>query len=232
MCTNVYIGDIMEKIPIHYIGQRVYSISSFINEASKYGVSRALPKGIVKGFKAGDRILLAVWKRGGGKDRKSGTAVVFGYMVVEGINVDSGVADIVKKGLNVVSYSSGGFMVERGCGSYRVTSTMTVSNSIGEIVDKVTEVEREKGVKIKVFLEGRFVPFEQFFEVADVPFSRSIVYVDVGKVPKDVVDKVFGSSDLGKKVSEIIAISGYKQDKYRPKKQRKETLTLDRFLGE
>jgi len=68
-----------QKAWLHWIGNKYYSIKSFIEEAKLIGVSRRVPKNILKKMRWGDTIFLA------SKQKGLKTPVVFGYFKLEKI---------------------------------------------------------------------------------------------------------------------------------------------------
>lgn len=84
----------------------------------------------------------------------------------------------------LVAIGSPGATVERGCGSY---VTHSVSEKTMDGVREIMEIAARLGqvVKIATFIEGRLLPINVSFEVAGVPFTRSVL-----KAPDKVVTLV------------------------------------------
>ena len=97
------------KTWLHWIGNEYYSIESFISEAEEYGVSRRVPKHILKKMEWGDKVFLATRETGKKKP------VIFGYFYIDrlqGINIDDLPEDIAVKVVNAGPVA----LVKRGCG--------------------------------------------------------------------------------------------------------------------
>jgi len=169
-----------EIILLHYIGKRYYTVASFTKEALKYGVSRALPARFIKKLHWGDIIYTAFHE----KDKQGEYALVFGYFVVQGINVSNSLLqEAIKndKRLKVVGSASGGGRVVRGCGSYMVEGTTYVDNELSELVEIVEDNARKLNTHVKMMVTGRFVPIEPVV-LRGAKFARAILKV---KVPKE-----------------------------------------------
>lgn len=70
---------------LHWIGNQYYSIRKFIEEARLIGVSRRVPRDVLRKMKWGDMIFLA------SKEKKLKSPVIFGYFRLEriqGVKVD------------------------------------------------------------------------------------------------------------------------------------------------
>ena len=229
------------KIPVHFIGRSTYSETLFIKEAMKQGVSRALPKEIIKKFRFGDKILVAFWspekKEGKKKFERTGKAKIIGYFVITGINVDHRVVEAIRPKLKIVHEDAGGYTVERGCGSYTVTGVAYVQNSLSELIELIEEYEKQTGTKVKVMVTGDFYKLPERY-IESVKFTRSIAYLD----PEEYPDlKEFakcwgeeGTETMG--AGEVVKIDNYVQVAYRKKKEkialenRLTNTTLDRWM--
>lgn len=208
---------------LHYIGNGTYTIHAFEREARKYGVSRAFPAKLLKHFKWGDRILLAVWERDTSKQDKLGRAVIFGYFYITGLRyVGEGLAEEVHKDprLRVIEVVNSTEVVSRGCGSYTVGGYSVVTNSLEELVEIVEEAAKRKGIPYKLFLEGEYVPLQCRVILEDVKFSRGLVKVDL--------DLPLGATSV--KEPFLVYSYNYQKRRYEPKLAG--VLPLDQFRGE
>jgi len=228
------------KIPLHYIGNRTYGIERFVKEAKNIGVSRTLPTTLLKQMEWGQPVLLAVWRRMSEeqdrKTREKGSALVFGYFTITGLNASNQLVQIAKKHLNIkgsIEYD-GGQLVRRGCGTYSVTATHYIDNTLKETVEALEKAMEELGMKEKIFATGQFHELEHF-TITPAPFTRSITYVSPARIPREILEKIpkYGEQVkeyTGKK--EINEIKDYRQVK-NPSKLHIASLdskTLDEYM--
>jgi len=216
----------MVKVPLHFVGQATYKLESFIAEAKKLGVARAIPKNIAKNLEFGDIILLAIFKSHKEKDKKKtkrvGKAYVFGYFIIEGLNVNHEIMEEAEKDLNIKYTSNITVTVVRGCGSYVISGTSIVENTLKEVIEAIEKAERKLKKKAKIFLTGRFVPVKPFV-LRDIPFTRSIIYVDL---PEATMKRM--KVDL----PQVFKIRDYERVTRRTKKEKEAPLhkPLDEFI--
>ena len=89
---------------------------------------------------------------------QDGIAHVFGYFVIEGLNLIA--SDELKQRLysqlDIVSSNNNSISVKRSCGSYVVSSSHTVTNSLADIIEKVQVLAKEINEKVKYFIAGKF----------------------------------------------------------------------------
>ena len=164
---------------LHYVGRGLYSINTFVREAKKYGVSRAIPLQMLKKLHWGEKIYLAQVKEKleGGKV----VAKVFGYFTIRGINISG--SDELKKAVfedervNARVVSTGGTYVERACGSYVVSATAVTSADLETVANVISEKAKEFGESVKVFIGGELTLIDPIEIVA--PFTRSLVKVEL-----------------------------------------------------
>jgi len=143
----------MAKVKVHYVGKGVYEPKEFIKEAQELGVSRAFPTAFLKGkIEFGDKIYTAQWTKTGQKEfqdrqytetKNVGTALIFGYFVVEGVNLPAGVSDFVADSVGASASTTKRIKVKRKCGKYDVLSIRYTSASmkqIGEAVEEAKEI--------------------------------------------------------------------------------------------
>ena len=185
-----------------YVG-KLYSIARFEAEAEKHGVARALPAPFVGALKWGDPIMLAQWQpdqeaqrasrttqmtvegqKGHVNFKRIGSAKVFGYFTVTGLNMNaSPVAQaILGSRLNIVrtvEYGPDGMVVDRVCGSYEIVATHYVADTLEEIMAKAKDVEKEIGVKFKWFVAGRYMRIDDPVVLDPCQFTRGVLKVEV-----------------------------------------------------
>jgi len=144
----------MAKVKVHYIGKGVYEPKDFIKEASEYGVSRAFPTAFLKGkIEFGDKIYTAQWSKTGQKEfqdrqytetKSVGTALIFGYFIVEGVSLPSGVSDYVSDSVGASAPTkTKRIKVKRKCGKYDIISiryTTASMKQIGEAIDEAKDI--------------------------------------------------------------------------------------------
>lgn len=200
---------------IHYVGKRLYSIEKFEAEAKKIGVSRAIPIFLLgEKLKFGDMILLARYKFKEWRivdvekedSKKFGDAEIFGYFIIDGLNLPTEITEKILPNLDVVSVDTPKtpILVSRECGEYVVMSSVQITNSLDEVVDEIKKIG-----KTKIFITGRYFPIEPHIFIQDMTFSRHILEIEID----DFVDK---SVDLTEK--QIQFIDKYRQIRYITKK--------------
>lgn len=113
------------------------------------------------------------------KNKKGGTANVFGYFQVNGINIQASdeFKHVLMSQLDIVSTNDNQTKVQRQCGHYTIGTSNVIKNSIEDIVDKAFTLSSEKGEKVKFFISGQFSELKA--SIHPVNFSRSIVEVDI-----------------------------------------------------
>jgi len=142
----------MAKVKVHYVGKGVYEPKEFIKEAEEYGVSRAFPTAFLKGkIEFGDKIYTAQWSKTGVKDfqdrqytetKSVGTALVFGYFVVEGVNLPSGVSDYVADSVGASAPTkTKRIKIKRKCGKYDIISVRYTTASMKQIGESIEEAK-------------------------------------------------------------------------------------------
>ena len=178
----------MGEVWLHYVGSGLYSIDSFVREAKKYGVSRAIPLNILGKLNWGKRIYLAQLV----KREEKRLAKVFGFFTVEWINLSSSeklrkaVYDDPRVSAKVVSTSP--FRVDRACGSYVVSAIATTSADLETVSKVIKEKVAEFGEKVKVFVGGRLTLIEPI--ELEAPFTRSLIRVDLDESKVKVVKEI------------------------------------------
>lgn len=191
---------------LHYVGQGLYSIAQFESEAKEHGVARAMPARIIQTLKWGEPVLLAQWvpdreaqqasrttqtlldgQKGKATYKRIGSALVFGYFNVTGLNMnvvgtDSELARfMLKQRLDVIRVQAfeGGKQIARRCGSCTIGATFFVQDSIESIMRKAAEIEKELGtVRFKWFVTGSYTAIPHV-TLEPAKFSRGVVKVEV-----------------------------------------------------
>lgn len=202
------------KYLLNFIGERIYTVESFIAEAKKLGVNRGMPLKQIKTMKFGDKILLATFdqklgqteqqlsfegfeaeqkKFDGRKNKKDGTAKVFGYFTVSGLNLRASDAfkEELTKQLDVVESKDNNALYQRGCGSYLLGTSYIITNTLEEVVSKIEKLMLERNESVKVFITGAFTELNA--EISPINYSRSVIAVDiVEEIPFEEVINVIG----------------------------------------
>jgi hypothetical protein len=204
------------KYYLHYAGSNLYPKEVFIKEVEKYGVNRCLPINIIQSLKWGDKIFLAIYKPkevgiitdlqgkqspafDGRKNKKEGTAEIFGYFVISGLNIiaSSEFKKTLTSQLDIVESKEVNQTVQRQCGSYIYGSSHTVNNSIEDIIKKAKELNKTEQFaleKIKFFVAGQFYPLNLIIE--PINFTRTVIPVEITKylTAEDIINsKVLGT---------------------------------------
>ena len=205
---------------LHYTGSNLYPEKEFVKEAKKYGVNRCLPLRIIKNIKWGERILLGTYqKKVEGIDRGDkligGTANVFGYFVVDSINI---VASEHYKEQLALSFKEGTTVdhpmeqVYRRCGQYIVQKRYYIMETIEEVVGRIKTISETMKAPVKVFVAGKFYDYER--TITPISFSRSVVRVE-------------GDMNLGNEsgLVHIGFLGEYNKRSYLTKKAKAELLT-------
>ena len=207
-------------VKLHYIG-KLYSIKKFEQESIKYGVSRAIPLHLLNKIKFGEKIYLGQWNfteeitidEENELTKRIGVANIFGYFIVNGLNLPDEITEKLLPKLNVKSVSEPSHsQVERGCGSYGVIAVVFVDNSMEEILQVLKETMKDLNLKnVKVFLTGVYHPIIPHLEIQDMEFSRTFIDLPYTK-----------NGELLEVEKQIKFIEDYKRIKYRTKKKKLE----------
>jgi len=185
---------------LHYVGSGLYSVEAFEAEATQHGVNRAMPERIVGTLSWGQSIYVARWVpdrdaerawkeaheppepvEGRAPFKHIGEAQVFGRFMVSGLNVTGPAeakAELIKRLRVVGIVSEIPEKVDRRCGSYQVAARYSVEDSVRDIVEKGKGVEKEMGVKFKWFVNGTYLPVEQF-TLPNAQYTRGVLWADV-----------------------------------------------------
>lgn len=219
----------MPQYYLNYVGGGVYSVPVFEAEAKRVGVSRGLPARIIKTLKFGDKILLAQWKPNhaeqerlkpvaqseGGKYFRVGSAEVFGYFIVRGLNFrcedPEMVAGLVGL-LHIEMMVECNETVERMCGTGVIGVRYYVSDSVEDIIRKAQTVEKEisRGAKFKFFVTGEYHKMDKV-EIASAKFSRGVVKVEVSEPLADAAND---------RAAEVALLKDYSRRMYVAKDER------------
>jgi hypothetical protein len=112
-------------------------------------------------------------------NRKDGTADVFGYFVLQGLNLTASkeYKDRFTSLLNVVETKEMNQKIQRQCGSYTLGTSRVVTNTIEEIVEIAQQLEVEMNEHARFFLGGQFFPLSATLTPAT--FSRALIQVEI-----------------------------------------------------
>lgn len=174
---------------LHFIGTGLYSKESFTIEAEKLGVNRSFPAMIAKHFNFGDKILLAQYETTKtttieDKVEREGKAAVFGYYVIDGVtfNAQSNQDFAIKLGtsLDIVKNITleKPQLIERECGQYYIEAQILVTNSLKDIAENAMKIAKELGIKLKVFLSGKFYQFAMK-DISPIKFTRLGTWIEL-----------------------------------------------------
>ena len=84
----------------------------------------------------------------------------------------------VLKVTRVQEYGPAGIRVDRGCGSYGITATYFVEDTIAEILEKAKTIEQEMKVKFKWLVAGCYTKIDHII-LDPAKFSRGVLKVEV-----------------------------------------------------
>jgi len=228
------------KYYLHYIASGksgIYGKDVFVKEAKQIGVNRSLPHFIIKKLKWGDKILLATFEgcHVGQQEQicdceiqpcelhkksmkfQDGIAHVFGYFIIEGLNITASneLKQKLYSQLDIVESINQPIQYKRSCGNYVIASSHRVMNSLADIIEKAQVLAKEMNEKVKYFIAGNFYQFGDEDIIVDnilingVNFSRSLVEIDF--------DKIENLTDFGNYVG---FIQDYNKKTYVPIKER------------
>lgn len=192
------------KYYLHYIASGktgIYGKEVFIKEASQIGVNRSLPYFLIKKLKWGDTILLANFEgRNAGKKQiqicdceiqpcllhekfenrkfQDGIANIFGYFVISGLNLTASLELKAKlyTQLDIVSSNDKSIAIKRSCGSYVISASHIVTNTLADIIEKAQTLAKDMNEKVKYFIGGNF--YELQGKIEGINFSRSLIEVE------------------------------------------------------
>jgi len=187
------------KYYLHYVASGktgIYGKDVFIKEAKQIGVNRSLPYFLIKKLKWGDKILLANFEgRHIGEIEKleypnlngdteisrrfqDGVANIFGYFVISGLSLTASqeLKSKLYAQLDIVESNNQPTQYKRSCGSYTISSSHVVTNSLADIIEKAQALSKEMNEKVKYFIGGNF--YELQGKVEGINFSRSLIEVE------------------------------------------------------
>ena len=123
-----------------FIGKDKYSMNSFAKEARAFGISRNIPKKMLKQMNTGDVVYVFMKVT----DKKS---VLFGSFVISGVTGEippEAMKKLEDEG-KIEELDNGGdvSVVQRECGTYVMGSAHAMNCSISDIVDAVEESDKD-----------------------------------------------------------------------------------------
>ena len=215
---------------LHFVGKSIYGTDRFIREAKKLGVSRAiswpqLVKIAEDGW--GTIVLLAEHRRVKEGDKEVQGAVVFGYFRVSGINIPHEVSEELKERIKIIREVGGGFSVNRACGSYYVSSSYQVDETLKDLVEKIKEVCKDMKINpltLKIFITGRLTTFDSPVILRNQEFFRGFKKVEIEGLEIPTIE--------AEKEPFLVFIKDYQRRRYLRKKERDmfDHLILDEWL--
>jgi len=193
--------DDAEKVEIrlHFVGSRYYTRSSFIKEARRFGVARAIAPSHLKSLNWGDIVYLAEYEPG----VESGKAIVFGYIRVDGVSIEASerVKREAEKEINVERVEKVGKQaIRRACGGYFITSIAYVRDPLPKIAETYERIAKKYGEKVKFLLNGTLTTFEHELIIENVKFARGIQKVKVRVSDLLEPEIELGLKNFGKRV--------------------------------
>jgi len=188
---------------MHYIGRYYRSHHAFIREAKVMGIARRIPAQVARGMNYGDTVVLLRYCR---KER----VYAFAEMVITGLVLSGDMAQAVGEKLQAqgkATYTAGGGMISRECGSYMIMGTWNVDAELPEVMDIVTEIAAEKGMDATfVMISGELTTVydDPVYLDPAPPFTRGFIRVDDG-----ATFTLFGEQE--EPGNKIIAIESYQK---------------------
>ena len=220
-------AETKKNAKIHYVGKGVYSIPTYIEEAKRLGVSRAFPKRFVKNIEFGQKILLSTWtftetqkvkdRHGWENIKRFGTAKIFGYFVVEGINLPASIMNQLIPKMEIIDIFDSKDTIVRECGTYVVLAGAYVKDNI----EKIMELAEELDEKVKYFITGTFYELDQF-EVEDMLFARTLV-----DFPENEEELPETNGDGTQEDVNLKFIDNYQRFSYKPKTKTEEVKAFE-----
>jgi len=203
------------RYQLHFIGNKLYQKDIFIAEAKQVGINRCLPFNLILHRTWGEKILLGIYtansnykeeqvkilnekaiKAGknkiytpdeidGRKNRTQGTAEVFGYFIVSGINIQASndFKQALMAQLDIVQTTEVNNTIQRQCGSYIIGTSSIVKNTIEDITRKTEQLSLERKEKIKLFIAGEFR--ELNLTLTPINYSRTLISTDITEIPEE-----------------------------------------------
>jgi len=189
----------MVKAYVTIVTSDTYSLQSFIDEASRIGIARAIPASILKGMDWGELIAPADFKgtrrlvdEFGHVSSPTGILSIFGFFRLTNINVSADTSEIEERlGSKLADKVEVNTKVTRACGSYYIANTYKVLCSVKELVDAL-------GGDKKYFVGGRLILLKEPIEIEstyfrgykliDLPISED----ELAAVEKATVSNIFG----------------------------------------
>lgn len=134
---------------LHYIGKS-YTVENFLREARSIGITRRSPADVISSMQFGDRV---VFLRYGGIGKVS----AIGEMIVRSITFENEIGSIIGSELEkdgLATFSPGGSLIVRECGSFIIAGTFQVNASLPEIIKKAQELANQRGETLFVMIGG------------------------------------------------------------------------------
>ena len=176
---------------MNFVGGR-YSVPAFIEEATKIGVSRRVPRHSKVEY--GDSVILA----------RHGTAhsFAFGEMIVTRLTLEQGVAEkvtekLIEQGKTVTVKAGNPVPIKRACGEYTVMSITSIDASLQEVKAAALEVNP----KAMILIGGQFVKIPHFSLIPNPKFSRGLI-----KCRYD-----FSEASAWDRTAELAGVEGYQK---------------------
>ena len=164
---------------LHYVGTGYYTIQSFCNEASVWGINRRIAFPLLGGLCWQDRILVA---QGEMKTHKrvvpAKGALAFGYFDVDGLAFDFPVIEMLKqKHVDLRFSKPNATEIIRKDGTYAISNRTEIQLPISDIATLVRE-NLCSARKPKAFLQGSLRTFEQPIRLSDYTFRKGYQRID------------------------------------------------------
>jgi len=211
----------LDYYPVHFVGLRYYTVKSYVEEAKRLGVSRALPVNVLKRFNWGDPIFLAIHVKEQSEDGKEviPTAVVFGYFRIGWLQfkatprVHQAVANDPR--LNAKHYALPSVIHEnRGCGEYDVVGVTTVGKEVTlpMLISVIREHAKRFGDKVKVMVGGVFEEIDPPLKLRGVKFTQSVTFVNLPDDAKGYLRAFVKAHDFDEPPAEWLKLWGVELD--------------------
>lgn len=115
---------------------------------------------------------------------KDGVAHVFGYFVISGLNITASneLKQRLYSQLDITFSNDKAIQIKRSCGSYTISASHTVINTLADIIEKSQILAKEMNEKVKYFIGGNF--YELQGKIDGINFSRSLIEVEFDGIEK------------------------------------------------
>jgi hypothetical protein len=113
------------------------------------------------------------------KNKKGGTAKVFGYFIISGLNMTASeeFKQNLTSQLEIVETNNNRIQYNRRCGNYTIGISHIIKNSLEDIIEKAKNLSKQMNEKVKFFVAGYFYPLS--LDLTPINFSRTLISVNI-----------------------------------------------------